>query len=240
MADTNAMFDLSGRRILITGAAGAIGSATARLCAAMGAELVLTDLQAPSALGDEVGGLARALDVTHRVATEALVAEGGPLDAVVANAGYCPWDDWNDDGWDEAFLRVMDVNVQGVFHLVRAAMPKMMERGEGRIVIVTSIAGRIGGMRASPHYVAAKGGLNAFVKWAAKRGAPAGVLVNAVAPGATRSAMTENQTFDVQGIPVGRMAEPQEMAGPIAFLLSPAASYVCGAILDVNGGVYMN
>lgn len=239
------MFELKDKTVLITGAGGAIGSATARLCGKMGARLMLADLAAPQALATELAGdgieaSAHAADVTDRKAIEALVASAARLDAVVANAGYCPWDDWNEDGWDETFLKVMDVNVQGVFHVVRAAMPRMIEAGAGRIVVVTSIAGRVGGLRASPHYVAAKGGLNAFVKWAAKRGAPGGVLVNAIAPGATRSAMTATQTFDVAGIPVGRMAEPQEMAGPIAFLLSPASSYICGAIIDVNGGIYMN
>lgn len=239
------MFDLSGKTVLITGAAGAIGAATARLCGAMGARLVLADLAAPEKLVAELaaGGVeasAHAVDVTDRRAVEAWVASVDRLDALVANAGYCPWDDWTEDDWDETFKRVMDVNVQGVFHVVRAALPRMVEARGGRIVVVTSIAGRIGGMRSSPHYVAAKGGLNSFVKWAARRVAGSGVLVNAVAPGATKSAMTAHQTYDLSGIPVGRMAEPEEMAGPIAFLLSPAASYVCGAILDVNGGVYMN
>lgn len=234
------MFDLTGQRVLITGAGGGIGSATARLCASLGAELILTDLVAPLELADETGGKALAHDVTDRAGTEALVAAEPRIDAVIANAGMCPWDDWDDEGWDDVFTRVMDVNVLGVFHVLRAAMPSMMAQGHGRIVVLTSVAGRVGGLRAAPHYVAAKGGLNAFIKWAAKRGAPSGVLVNAVAPGATRTMMTSNQTFDLEGIPVGRLAEPEEIAGPIAFLLSPAASYVCGAILDVNGGVYMN
>jgi NAD(P)-dependent dehydrogenase (short-subunit alcohol dehydrogenase family) len=239
------MFELKDRTILITGAGGAIGSATARLCGSLGARLVLCDLAAPTQLRDALGAdgieaSAHAADVTDRNAIEALVASLDRLDAVVANAGYCPWDDWNEEGWDETFLQVIDVNVAGVFHVVRAAMPRMVAQGAGRIVVVTSVAGRVGGLRASPHYVAAKGGLNAFVKWVAKRGAPAGVLVNAIAPGVTRSAMTQGQPFDTAAIPVGRVAEPQEMAGPIAFLLSPASSYVCGTVLDVNGGAYMN
>ena len=239
------MFDLSGKRILITGAGGAIGTETARLCASIGGDLVLTDLKAPQALADELRGLGRdvsavAMDVTDRAAVETTIREVGPLDGVVANAGYCPFDDWTEDGWDGAFLKVMDVNVAGTFHVVRASMPAMMERGGGRIVIVTSIAGRIGGVRSSPHYVAAKGGLNAFVKWAARRAARSGVLVNGIAPGPTRSAMTADQPYDASGIPVGRMAEPQEMAGPIAFLLSPAASYICGSVIDVNGGIFMH
>lgn len=239
------MFDLTGKTVLITGAGGAIGSETARLCASLGADLWLTDLAAPEALAEELraGGravAARSMDVTDRAAVEALVGEAGRLDGVVANAGMCPWDDWMDDGWDEMFKTVMDVNVAGVFHVVRAAMPRMMEAGTGRVVVVTSIASRVGGVRAPPHYVAAKGGLNAFVKWAARRAAGSGVLVNGIAPGVTRSQMTTSQPYDPAAIPVGRIADPKEMAGPIAFLLSPASSYICGSVLDVNGGIYMN
>lgn len=238
------MFDLTGKTVLITGAAGAIGGATARLCASMGADLVLTDIEAPEALAAEIAAKgtrarAHAADVTDRAAVEALVAGTERLDAIVANAGYCPWDDWNEDGWDDVFRKVMDVNVLGVFHLVRACLPRMQAQGHGRIVIVSSTAGRMGGVAASPHYVAAKGGLVSFIKWAARKGAPHGVLVNGVAPGPTRSNMTRGQTFDTAAIPVGRIAAPEEIAGPVAFLCSPAASFMCGAMLDVNGGIYM-
>lgn len=238
------MFDLSGKTVLITGAGGAIGGATARLCASMGASLVLTDLVAPTALAEAIragGGeaSAHAADVTDRAAIEALVAGIDRLDAVVANAGYCPWDNWNDENWDDVFRRVIDINVLGVFHLVRAALARMEAQGAGRIVIVSSTAGRMGGVAASPHYVAAKGGLLSFIKWAARKGAPSGVLVNGIAPGPTRSNMTQSQTFDTAAIPVGRIAEPEEMAGPIAFLCSPASSFMCGTVLDVNGGIYM-
>lgn len=239
------MFELSGKTILITGAGGAIGSETARLCARMGAAVVVTDIEAPQKLADELlaagsNATALALDVTDRSAVEAAVTGMERLDGLVANAGYCPFDDWMSEDWDDIFLKVMDVNVMGVFHVVRAAMPRMIEAKSGRIVVVTSVAGRIGGVRSSPHYVAAKGGLNAFVKWAARRAAPSGVLVNGIAPGPTKSAMTADQAYDPSGIPVGRMAGPQEMAGPIAFLLSPASSYICGNVIDVNGGIFMH
>lgn len=237
-------FRLDGRRILITGAGGGIGAATARACADLGAELVLTDLRAPEGLAEELSGagrpaLALACDVGDRASVEAVFDRAGDLAAVVALAGYCPWDDWMEEGWDEAFDKVMDVNVRGVVNVARACLPGMRERRAGSIVIVGSVAGRMGGLRASPHYVAAKGGVHAVVKWLARRGAPDGVLVNGVAPGATVSPMTEGQEFDVGGIPLGRMARPEEIAWPIAFLCSDAASYVCGTVLDVNGGVYM-
>jgi NAD(P)-dependent dehydrogenase (short-subunit alcohol dehydrogenase family) len=237
-------FDLNGTRILVTGAGGGIGAATARTCAALGADLVLTDLGAPDALAAEIAAtgrsaLALACDVGSKASVEAAFDRAGTIDAVVALAGYCPWDDWLEDDWDETFDKVMNVNVRGVVNVARACLPAMRARRSGRIVVVGSVAGRMGGLKASPHYVAAKGGVHAVVKWLARRGAPDGVLVNGVAPGATVSPMTEGQSFDATTIPLGRMARPEEIAGPIAFLCSSASSYVCGTILDVNGGVYM-
>ncbi|OZI70813.1 SDR family NAD(P)-dependent oxidoreductase [Bordetella genomosp. 12] len=238
-------FGLEGKTILITGAAGGIGAETARVCAELGADVVLADLQAPEAVAQalcEQGYRARALafDVTDRQAVEQAVAGLERLDALVANAGYCPWDDWNEDGWDDVFRRVVDINLLGLMHICRAALARMAAQGGGRMVLVASVAGRMGGLAASPHYVAAKGGTLAFVKWLARRGAQSGVIVNCVAPGATDTPMTVGQAFDETRIPMGRKAKPREIALPIAFLCSDGASYICGATLDVNGGVYMN
>jgi NAD(P)-dependent dehydrogenase (short-subunit alcohol dehydrogenase family) len=238
-------FDLTGKHILIVGAAGGIGGETAKACAAMGASLTLADLHEPVALAESLqsGGAkaqTRALNVTDRRQTESLIRDIGELDALVAAAGFCPWDDWRDADWDETFERVIDVNLLGTVHLLRAALPGMMARRRGKVVVVASVAGRMGGLRASPHYVAAKGGLLSFVRWAARLAADAGVNVNGVAPGATKTQMTDGQTFDVSAVPLGRMARPDEIAWPIAFLCSPASDYICGAVLDVNGGVFMN
>ena len=235
---------LEGKTILITGAAGGIGSETARVCAEQGASLVLADREAPVALAAELrqqGVKARALafDVTDRAAAEAAVAGIERLDALVANAGYCPWDDWNAEGWDHVFHQVIDINLLGVMHLTRAALAKMAEAGAGRMVLVSSVAARMGGLAASPHYVAAKGGTHAFVKWLARKAAESGVTVNSVAPGATDTGMTQGAPLDANRIPLRRMAQPREIALPIAFLCSDGASYICGATLDVNGGVYM-
>jgi NAD(P)-dependent dehydrogenase (short-subunit alcohol dehydrogenase family) len=241
----SARFRLDGQKILITGAAGGIGTETAKVCASLGASLVLVDLSAPEHLAKSLGEGGAcvdcvAVDVTDRAAVEAAVAAAGPLDGIVANAGYCPWDDWTDEGWDDVFTRVIDVNVSGVLHVVRAALPGLKERKRGRIVIVSSMAARMGGLAASPHYVAAKGGASALVRWMARSFAPHGISVNGVAPGATATPMTQNQVFNLSGVPLQRMAHPSEIAHPIAFLCSDAASYVCGTMLDVNGGAYMN
>jgi NAD(P)-dependent dehydrogenase (short-subunit alcohol dehydrogenase family) len=237
-------FNLIDRTVLITGASGGIGGATARVCGSLGAKLVLADLTEPLALAQELTDAGvqcqtAGFDVRDRAATEQLVQDIGALDAAVINAGFCPWDDWNDEHWDDMFDTVMDINVKSVIHLARAALPGMMAQGHGKLVLVSSLAARSGGLRASPHYVAAKGGVSAMVKWLARKAATAGVTVNAVCPGATETAMTQGQPFDVDSIPLKRMATTKEIAMPIAFLLSDGANYMTGATLDINGGVYM-
>jgi 3-oxoacyl-[acyl-carrier protein] reductase len=241
----NTPFSLEGRKILITGAAGGIGSATARACAQLGASLVLVDIKEPSELAEALRANGTtvetfAFDVSDRTETERVVASVGPLDAAVANAGYCPWDDWTEEGWDAVFNKTIDINLHSVMHLARAVLPGMASRKRGKIVLVSSVAGRMGGLKASPHYVAAKGGVNAFVKWLAPRAAAHGVHVNALAPGATISPMTKGQTFNADNIPLKRLAHPEEIAWPITFLCADASNYICGTVLDVNGGVYLN
>ena len=239
------MFDLSGQRILVTGAAQGIGAATATLCASLGAELILVDLQSSRALVQAIrnaGGSAHAhgADVSRRADMERLAKEVGPIDALVLNAALCPWNqDWLAPDWDASFERVMAVNVLGPIHAARAFLPGMIERRRGRIVLVGSLAGRMGGLIAGPHYVASKGGVHALTKWLARQAAPYNVLVNGVAPASVETPLMQGQPVDLARIPLGRMARPEEVAGPIAFLCSAAASYVCGVVLDVNGGVYM-
>jgi NAD(P)-dependent dehydrogenase (short-subunit alcohol dehydrogenase family) len=238
-------FDLDGQRVLITGAAGGIGEMTAQVCASLGAALLLVDQRPTERLAQqlrEAGGDAQALscDVANRSEVEALAAAAGAVDALVLAAGICPWDDWQEPGWDAVFDEVIAVNLHGPIHFARAWLPRMIERKAGRMVLVGSVAGRIGGLVASAHYVAAKAGLHALVKWLAKRGAAHGVLVNGIAPGPIDTEMTRGQPFDLSLIPLGRMGVADEIAWPIAFLCSPAASYVTGTVLDVNGGLYMN
>ncbi len=237
-------FSLMNKTVLITGAGGGIGSQTAKTCAALGAKLILADLKEPVSLATELSDngtscLAVGFDVRDRSATEALIEQVGVPDGVVINAGFCPWDDWQEENWDDVFDTVIDVNVKSVIHLTRAVLPGMTARGSGKIVILSSLAARSGGLRASPHYIAAKGGVSAMVKWFARKAAPSGVTVNAICPGATETAMTHGQPFDVDSIPMKRMATAREIALPVAFLLGDGSNYMTGATLDVNGGVYM-
>lgn len=241
----SAAFSLDQKTIFITGAAGGIGSETARICAELGARLVLADLNEPSPLASELRAAGIdvqtvAFDVRDRLATEHVFDHHGTPDALVVNAGYCPWDDWEEDGWDEEFRTVIDINVMGVINITRACLKRMTARGSGKMVLVSSVAARIGGLRASPHYVAAKGGVSSVAKWLARKAAPHGVQVNAVCPGATISNMTQGQVFDTAAIPARRMATAREIALPITFLCTAGSDYMVGATLDVNGGVFMS
>lgn len=241
-------YDLTGQRVLITGASGGIGQAAARLCARLGAELLLTDCVAPkedfiAELACDGGRQHRMLicDVRKRAEVEALCAEAGAIDAAILNAGIYPVTDWELEDWSEQFHEVMDVNLAGPVHFARALLPGMKARGYGRLAIVGSVAAHTGGTfsHAPLHYAASKGAVHTFVRWLARRAAPE-VMVNAVAPGAIATpmvAMADPNTL--KNVPVPRYGLPDEIAWPLAFLCSPGASFMCGATLDVNGGSYM-
>jgi NAD(P)-dependent dehydrogenase (short-subunit alcohol dehydrogenase family) len=238
-------FDLSDMRIALTGAAGGIGTATARLCTRLGAEIVACDLEAPTALADELAALGRsggahAVDVRDRAAVEAFAGAAGAVDALIDCAAICPPGDWQDPGWDWEFDRVMSINLKGPVNLARAFMPGMAARGGGRIALIGSVAGRLGGLRSGAHYAMSKGGIHAFVRWLAKRGAADGVLVNAVAPAPVDTAMIVPLGLDPADLPLKRFARPEEIAAPLAFLCSPAASYISGAVLDINGAMHFS
>lgn len=238
------LFDLRGERILVTGAGGAIGGATARVCAQLGAQLVLADLKAPEALAQEIGAQgAAALDNTDRHAVNALVKDIGPLDALIDTSGYYVKGDWLDGGdeWEALFTRTMDINVKGPLNLVRAVLPGMMERKQGRIVLTSSMAARNAGstLAVEPAYAASKGALSAVVRYLARQAAAHGVVVNGIAPGPilTPLLVSAKQPFTVDQYPMKRLGQPEEIGWPAAFLASRGASFTTGAVLDVNGGM---
>ncbi len=237
-------FSLVGQRVLVSGAAGGIGSATARLCAELGAELALVDVVDAARVRAAVGaGSAaaevRTCDLSRRAQVEALARDIGHVDALIDAAGVCPFDDWTDDDWDRSLDQVIDANVRGPVNLARAFMPSMVERRSGRMVFCGSLAGWTGGLRSGAHYAFAKGGLHAFVRWLAQRLTPHNVLVNGVAPGTTETQMTQGRGYQPSSYPLNRFASPEEMAAPLAFLCVPGASFISGTIIDVNGGVYL-
>jgi NAD(P)-dependent dehydrogenase (short-subunit alcohol dehydrogenase family) len=147
----------------------------------------------------------------------------------------------------EEYDQILDVNLRGNFHMAQAVVPGMRDKGAGSIVCVSSIAGRAGGgVFGSSHYAAAKSGIFGLAKGLARELAPEGVRVNAIAPGCidndfTRGKMTpEDKARIANGIPMGRLGTPTEVANVILFLASDLASYVTGVVLDVNGGLLIH
>jgi 3-oxoacyl-[acyl-carrier protein] reductase len=232
------------QQVVIAGAAGGIGQQIAALLADAGATLHLLDIRDPAqtrkanAANAGIASVHRC-NVARRAEVDAIAAQIGPVDVLVDAAGIWPHDDWMASDWDEAFDRVIDVNLRGPINLVRAFMPTMIERRYGRIVLCGSIAGWAGGLVSGPHYVASKGGIHALVRWFAQQATPHGVCVNGVAPGPVATPMTHDADHDLSRFPLGRLAEPQEVANAMRFLCSPDASYVSGTVVDVNGGIYM-
>jgi NAD(P)-dependent dehydrogenase (short-subunit alcohol dehydrogenase family) len=233
-------FSLAGQHVAITGAGGGVGSAAARIAAELGARISATDLRAPAL--DTLPGSghkASPLDISDQAAVEAWLASLGAIDALIDCAAICPFTDWDNQGWNQDAERLFQVNMLGALNLVRAAMPRMVAAKKGRIALVGSIAGRIGGVRASPHYAMSKGGIHAFVHWASRRMAPH-CTINAVAPGPVDTPMTKDEVYDAAAFPMQRMATADEIAGPLVFLVSPAASYINGAVLDINGALHFS
>lgn len=242
------LFDLTGERIFITGAGGAIGGATARVCASLGAECFITDLKAPEQLASELREAGHAvtaygLDNTSRHEVTALFKNIGTPDALVDCSGYYVKGDWLEGGdeWETLLTTTLDVNVKGPVNLIRACLSGMMERGSGRIVLVGSMAARTAGstLAVEPAYVASKGANQALVRYFARQAAASGVVVNGVAPGPilTPLLVSAKQPFELDNYPMKRLGQPEEIAWPAAFLCSKGTSFMTGAVIDVNGGM---
>ncbi|MFZ0215032.1 MAG: glucose 1-dehydrogenase [Candidatus Dormiibacterota bacterium] len=238
---------LSGKRIVITGAAGGIGVATCRRLATEGAYVIATDIQGDRSrrLAEEIGGEGRALDVTNYEQAVQLAGELGPVDALVNNAGW-------DEGrffldTDPAFWqKVIGINLLGPMGVTHAFARHMAERRQGSIVTVSSDAGK-GGSTGETPYAAAKGGLIAFTRSLAREMGRHNVTVNCVCPGPIETAMMEKVFPDERGhhileamrraAPLRRFGQPEDIAACIAYLASDDATYVTGQAISVNGGL---
>ena len=241
-------FSLQGQRVLVTGAAGGICAAVARVCAALGAEVLLTDVRSCDEVANSIGtngkpAASYQIDITEPNAPDELAKWAGNVDAVVLGAGVYKPIDWDNDEWEDQVALALDTNLKAPMRMGRAFAEGMAERGSGRMLLIGSVAGLNGGTYPGigPHYAVSKGGLHTFVRYLAGRYTSRGVLVNGVAPGTINTAMIKD--LDVGKAlakqPLRRAADPEEVAWPIAFLLSPAASFISGTILDINGGNYM-
>lgn len=251
---TSRAMDLEGKIAIVTGAASGIGKAIATRLGALGATVVVADLNETGAAEtakaiEAAGGAAMGVraDVTSLADARATVAAAreryGRLDILVNNAG---WDrvefflENDPSHWD----KVININLKGQMNFARAALEAFVEQGEGgRIVNMASDTGRVGSM-GEVCYSACKAGIIGFTKALARECVRAKVLVNAVAPGLTDTPLVaglDQKVMDaiVKGIPMRRMGDPSEPAEVVAFLASGSNTYITGQVISVNGGANM-
>jgi len=244
-------YDLRGEVVLVTGASRGIGAAIADGLAACGATVVGT---ATSAAGAEAigvrmadfGGIGKVLDVTDSAAVDAVIDDiaktVGPISILINNAGITR-DQILMRMKDEDWNSIIDTNLSSVYRTSKAVMRGMMKARKGRIINIASVIGLTGNAGQS-NYAAAKAGIIAFSKSLAKEIGSRGITVNVVAPGFIQTDMTDAMPEEAKQalmgqIALARLGNPSDIAQAVAFLASPAAAYITGETLNVNGGMYM-
>jgi 3-oxoacyl-[acyl-carrier protein] reductase len=242
---------LQGEIALVTGASRGIGAAIAQTLAAHGAKVIGTATSEPGAHAiserlSAMGGAGRVLDVTDSAAVEALIdaigKEYGPVSILVNNAGITR-DQLLMRMKDEDWHSILDTNLSSVYRTSKAVMRGMMKARKGRIVNIASVVGLTGNPGQS-NYAAAKAGIIAFSKSLAREIGSRGITVNVVAPGfidtdMTRALSEEQRQALLGQIALGRLGAADDIAQAVLFLASPAAGYITGETLHVNGGMYM-
>jgi NAD(P)-dependent dehydrogenase (short-subunit alcohol dehydrogenase family) len=243
---------LVGRTAVITGAGSGIGLATARRLTSEGANIVCADIDpvAGKAAADEVGGLFVQVDVTDSDQVEALYKTAfdtyGSVDIAFNNAGISPADDDSilTTGLD-AWRRVQEVNLTSVYLCCKAAIPHMQARGKGSIINTASFVAVMGSATSQISYTASKGGVLAMSRELGIQYARSGIRVNALCPGPVNTPLLqelfakdpERAARRLVHVPMGRFAEPEELAAAVAFLASDDSSFITGATFLVDGGI---
>jgi 3-oxoacyl-[acyl-carrier protein] reductase len=243
--------DLTGKNALITGGASGIGRECALLLAEAGARVAVVDINLEGAQRtavDSVWGFAVRCDLADpddvSAMRSAVLAAMGGVDILVNCAGIISYIKGIRTVSVEEWDRVLDVNLRGTYLVCREFIGSMIERGGGKIVAFSSLAARVGGIEVGLHYTASKAALIGLTRTLAKEGGPHGINVNAVAPGLimtepVRRQLAGREEAYEQQIPLRRLGEPRDVANVVLFLVSPLSDYITGAVLDINGGMYM-
>ena len=245
-------YDFSNEVVLVTGAGRGLGRAIATAFAASNATVALGDIdktaaiKATEAIGKKTH--AYALDVANAESVQKVIqtinTEPGPISILVNNAGICGTEQFLEldvEHWN----RMLAVNLTGAFLCMQAVVRNMIQRGQGgKIINIGSLAGRSGGIMVSASYSASKAGLCGLSKAAAKQLAPYHINVNCIAPGTLETDLISNwEPEKIQAlrksVPWGRLGTVDDVIGAVLFLASPAADYITGATLDINGGLYI-
>jgi 3-oxoacyl-[acyl-carrier protein] reductase len=245
LPEASGFASLEGKLALVTGASRGIGRAIAKELAGAGASVVIgyrTGRDEAEALAQELGGRAIQADVSSAEDAKRLVEEAGDLDVLVNNAGLTRdtvLARMSDDDWQT----VIATNLSSVFYTCRAVVRPMMKRRSGSIVNVSSIVG-VHGNFGQTNYAASKAGIIGFTKSLARELGSRSIRANVVAPGYVKSQLTdvlpeEATAAMIASTPLGRVAEPEEIAGAVRFLASDEASFITGEVLLVDGGLGM-
>lgn len=237
---------LVGRRAFVTGGSKGIGAAIVRRFAAEGAIVVIAaqDMVSANELAQETGATVVQLDVTDLQAAHNVVTETGPFDILVNNAGVDQHAYFTKTTIDE-WRYLLAVNLEAVFATTHAALPAMQAAGYGRIINISSEAGRMGS-RGGSVYAAAKGGVNAFTRSIARENGGKGITANVIAPGPIDTPLLRKAVEQYgdkllgamkDATLTGRLGTPDEVAAAVAFLASAEAAFITGEILGVSGGM---
>ena len=244
---------LDGKTALITGAERGIGRAIALRFASEGAAVGLIDLKSTHELARSLEaqgleGFALELDITDPARVnesfDEVARQRGAIDILVNNAGIIARGTILELGY-ETWRRVLEVNLNGTFNCCKAAIPHMVRQKGGRILNISSIAGKMGDITAAPAYGTSKGAIITLTRSLARQLAEHGITVNGIAPHAIETDMSaewseEKRREVIGGIPLKRMGRPEDVAEAALFLVSEAASFITGEILNVNGGALMD